>query len=634
MSTPIRALPSVLAALLAVACGPPSPGPDAGSGDVVPPTIRSTTPMAAATNVPLDVVFVVVFSEAMKPDSVALSLSPAATLDSPRFDDDHSTLIVSTSAPLAAGTLFNATVSGTDEAGNALAGLSTFTFTTRTIDVTAPTIASTVPANGAMSVSSTTPLSITFSERMDVATVTVEVSPVADLGTATWSGDDTTIAFAPAGLAPGTTHTVTVAGKDLAGNALSSPATFSFTTGTPPDVTPPTVVDTSPGDGDTGVSNNTLLTLNFSEPMRAVPTEAALTLRAGTTTLTSCASRWLWNAQRTIVSCQPTPVLAFLTQHSVTVGTGAQDDSANALAAPLTVTFTTSAAPDTTPPTVSSVTPTNTSIGVERTSTIKVTFSETMNTSATQASLGCVSGVVPIEGSMVWATRNRTVTLTPTTALENGVTVTCTVRGGATGARDVAGNLLAANYVWSFRVLRQATLTLNSTSDLDGSVFASGGIFSSSGVIVGDNAAGVGLRGFYSFDLTALPADVRRITLAQLSVYVVSVSGQISSLGPVMIDHVAYGANLTGSAYGLAPLSSSTWSLMWSAGTRRAFGVMSWLEDDVSHRAARGNRSQFRLRFSTEASANGSLDAIFFSDALWPTQASQHPMLSMAFEFP
>ena len=454
------------------------------------------------------------------------------------------------------------------------------------------------------------------------------------MSTTTWSGDDTTVTFAPAGLAPGTSHTVTVVGRDLAGNALSSPATFSFTTATAPDVTPPTVVDTSPGAGDTGVSNNALLTINFSEPMRAVPTEAALTLRAGTTTLTSCASRWLWNAQRTIVSCQPSAVLAFLTQHSITIGTGAQDDSANALAAPLTVTFTTSAAPDTTPPTISSVTPTNTSIGVERTSTIRVTFSETMNTAATQAALSCLVGTVPVEGAMAWAARNHSLTLTPTTALQNGVTVTCTVKAGATGARDVAGNLLASNYVWSFRVLRQATLALSSTADLDGSVFASGGIYSSSGVIVGDNSAGVGLRGFYSFDLTTLPADVRRITLAQLSVYVVSVSGQISTLGPVMIDHVAYGANLTGSAYGLAALSSSTWSSMWSPGTRRAFGVMSWLEDDVSHRAARGNRTQYRLRFATEASANGSVDAIFFSDALWPTQASQHPILSMVFEFP
>lgn len=160
---------------------------------------------------------------------------------------------------------------------------------------------------------------------MDLSTVTVEVSPVADLGTTTWSGDDTTVTFAPAGLAPGTSHTVTVVGRDLAGNALSSPATFSFTTATAPDVTPPTVVDTSPGAGDTGVSNNALLTINFSEPMRAVPTEAALTLRAGTTTLTSCASRWLWNAQRTIVSCQPRAVLEDDVSHRAARGNRTQD---------------------------------------------------------------------------------------------------------------------------------------------------------------------------------------------------------------------------------------------------------------------------------------------------------------------
>ena len=44
----------------------------------------------------------------------------------------------------------------------------------------------------------------------------------------------------------------------------------------------------------------------------------------------------------------------------------------------------------------------------------------------------------------------RTATLTPQTALAYGATYTATVKGGAGGVNDVAGNALAANVIWSF----------------------------------------------------------------------------------------------------------------------------------------------------------------------------------------
>ena len=63
-------------------------------------------------------------------------------------------------------------------------------------------------------------------------------------------------------LAGGTIHTATVVGgsagvKDLAGNALASNVTFSFTTAGAADTTPPTVTNFSPPSGAAGVSTAT-----------------------------------------------------------------------------------------------------------------------------------------------------------------------------------------------------------------------------------------------------------------------------------------------------------------------------------------------------------------------------------------
>jgi uncharacterized delta-60 repeat protein len=53
--------------------------------------------------------------------------------------------------------------------------------------------------------------------------------------------------------------------KDLAGNAMLADRVWSFTTRSPPDVTPPSVQSTSPPDGATEVSTTALVTATFSE---------------------------------------------------------------------------------------------------------------------------------------------------------------------------------------------------------------------------------------------------------------------------------------------------------------------------------------------------------------------------------
>src|SRR5439155_1499656 len=143
-------------------------------------------------------------------------------------------------------TTYTATIStgARDLAGNALPGDFVWSFTTGVIpDTTAPTVSDTVPPNATTRVGITPQLATTFSEPMDASTInsiTVTPNPVIS----PLSLHDTlpilTATFAPAGnLTPLTTYTATIStgAKDLAGNALNTDMSWSFTTGVAPDTT-------------------------------------------------------------------------------------------------------------------------------------------------------------------------------------------------------------------------------------------------------------------------------------------------------------------------------------------------------------------------------------------------------------
>jgi len=99
-----------------------------------------------------------------------------------------------------------------------------------TTDRTPPTVTATEPANEAQNVTDGR-ITITFSEPMATNTVQVRANPSLTLGVATWSNANRTVTFVPSDLRPNTTYTVTVTGRDLAGNNLQQPYTFRFTTG-------------------------------------------------------------------------------------------------------------------------------------------------------------------------------------------------------------------------------------------------------------------------------------------------------------------------------------------------------------------------------------------------------------------
>jgi hypothetical protein len=84
--------------------------------------------------------------------------------------------------------------------------------------------------------------------------------------------------------------------------------------------------------------------------------------------------------------------------------------------------------------------------------TASAIFSEPMNASTINSStleLRNASNVL-IAAVVSYNAGTRTATVTPSASLTNSTVYTVTIKGNATGVKDVAGNALAIDYSWSF----------------------------------------------------------------------------------------------------------------------------------------------------------------------------------------
>jgi hypothetical protein len=325
-------------------------------------------------------------------------------------------------------------------------------------DSTAPTVTSTVPLNNATGVAINRKAYATFSEAMDPATITtttftLKQGATAIAGTVTHSG--LIAVFKPASnLAVSTTYTATITtgAKDLAGNALAADYTWTFTTGLTADTTAPIVTLTDPANLEIGVPINRKIAATFSETMDPLTiTTTTFTLKQGVTPVAGTVTY-----VGLIAIFTPTSNLAINTVYTATITTGAKDLADIALAADYTWTFTTGATADNTAPTVTSTNPADLATGVALNKKVSATFSESMDpativSSATTFTLKQGATVIP--GTVTYV--GLVATFTPTSSLASNTVYTATI---TTAAKDLAGNALAVNKVWSFTTLTSVPL--------------------------------------------------------------------------------------------------------------------------------------------------------------------------------
>jgi alpha-tubulin suppressor-like RCC1 family protein len=240
-----------------------------------------------------------------------------------------------------------------------------------------------------------------------------------------------------------------------------------------PDTTPPGVTSTSPADGATDIATNTVIVIVFSEAMNAATLTAGttFTLSDGTNAVAGSVS---YDAATRTATFTPSSNLSTITTYTATVTTGARDLAGNGLAADRVWTFTTAAlAPaDTTPPGVTSTSPADGATDIATNTVIVIVFSEAMNAATLTAgtTFTLSDGTNAVAGSVSYDAATRTATFTPSSNLSTITTYTATV---TTGARDLAGNGLAADRVWTFTIAALAPAdttppTVTSTSPADG----------------------------------------------------------------------------------------------------------------------------------------------------------------------
>ena len=333
------------------------------------------------------------------------------------------------------------------------------------------TVSSTSPANGATLVPVGNKVTATFSGAMNAATITpatftLKRGATAVIGTVSYTG--VTAVFTPAtNLSPDTVYvaTITSGAGDAAGRALATDYSWSFTTGAALDVSSPVVNTTVPFNLATGVATNSSVTTVFSEVMDpATISDATFTLRQGTTPV----SGGVTYSGVTAVF-KPAGNLSPSLQYTATVSTGARDLAGNALAADRVWRFTTGAGPDGTAPTVISSVPLDLAEGVAVNSSVSAVFSESMDPlTISSATFSLKRGTTSVSGNVTYS--GVTAVFKPATVLANNTVYTATIASGLNGAKDLKGNALALDKVWSFTTGAAQDATkprVNSTFPLD-----------------------------------------------------------------------------------------------------------------------------------------------------------------------
>jgi len=430
------------------------------------PYVASVTPIQGAANVDIAAPITATFSQAMGSASISgatftlaapggVAVTGTVTLDS--------TNLIATFVPTGGTLAFNTTYTATITTGAMstfgipLAGDYVWSFTTITPP---PVVVGTVPANNATGVPVTQVLRARFNEPMLCSTLSSPATtftlvtggvqtPVA--GTVACSGREVT--FTPnvdLAFNSGYTATISTGAQDLAGTAMAAPYTWLFVTVPAPPIAP-VVISTVPANLAVGVPVGQALTATFSEAMDPASINSATFLLSvtGGAPINGVIS---YAANGSVATFTPNAPLAYSTNYTATITSAALDLNDDMGATSHTWTFTTAATPLAIPPTVVSTVPVtlpmDTSVPLNQ--LISADFSKAMNPNTITSTTFMLTGpgTTPVSGLVVYAAIGNQLLFIPTVNLTANTTYTATI---TTGVQDLAGDPLAANYVWTFQ---------------------------------------------------------------------------------------------------------------------------------------------------------------------------------------
>jgi hypothetical protein len=227
--------------------------------------------------------------------------------------------------------------------------------------------------------------------------------------------------------------------EDIAGNVVT-PVVSSFTTGSEPDTTAPTVVMTSPVYSETDVPLNAVIKWAFSEPIDPA------SLLGYTSALYDYSSGYVQGGTlslgvdgRTVTYVPPGPLVA---GHQYLASLpSVYDLSGNLGNSGSSVFFTAGTAADATAAQVVAVTPSNGVSGVPRNARVRIAFDEPIALTSTQNVRVLVSGTPITVASRTLSDGNRVLTLTLAGLLAANTTHTISIVGVENRAGQVTSTV-------------------------------------------------------------------------------------------------------------------------------------------------------------------------------------------------
>ena len=310
------------------------------------PTVISSDPANDASDVVLNKIVTVTFSEVMNAETLTettFTINQGTTPVTGTVTYSGTTASFEPSNSLELNTSYTATITTGAEnvSGKGLENDYVWEFITGSL--TAPMVISTNPVNNAENVDLNKIITATFSEAMESSTIntttfTLKYGQTAVEGTVSYTG--TTATFTPTEiLLAETIYTATITNEvtNLEDYAIAGNKIWSFTTGDSPDELLPTITLTDPINNEEDVVRNKVIEVTFSEEMDPLTINTStFKLMQGTNEVSGVV-----DYSGLIATFNPTNTLTAETVYTATITTEVKDLAGNALATSKVWSFTT-----------------------------------------------------------------------------------------------------------------------------------------------------------------------------------------------------------------------------------------------------------------------------------------------------